>query len=212
MMTWQTLAGALLGAALGYGGAGLAPRWMEKPPRSWELYAAAIINGLLAGLLAAGHPLDNYFWQNLIFLSILTTASLVDFHDRIIPNELVLFGLAAGTAMLFVIPMPGQTAMDTLLGAGAGFGFLLILALLVKGGMGLGDVKLAAVMGLFLGFPWVFMALVFSFLAGGCVGGGLMLLRVVGRKDHIPFGPWLALGAAITALYGPQIWSWYMGI
>ncbi len=211
-MNWQVAVAVLLGAAIGYGGARLALRWLQKRPAAWEFYAMAAVNGFLAGLLAAGHPLDNYFWQQLVFLSVLTVASFVDLHDRIIPNELVLFGLVAGGLMLFLLPYPEKTWLSGLYGAVAGFGFLLLLALLVKGGMGFGDVKLAAVIGLFLGFPSVAMGLVFAFFAGGFVGGLLLVLRVVGRKDHIPFGPWLSLGAAVTVLYGAQIWSWYMGI
>lgn len=209
MVHWKVLLGAVLGAAAGYGGARLAPRWLEKPPRTWEPYVAAGFNGLLAGILAAGHPLDNYFWQQLIFVTILTTVSLVDLHDRIIPNEAVIFGLVAGGIMLFALPYPEKSWLEALGGAAAGFAGLLALALLVKGGMGEGDVKLAAVIGLFLGIRWVGMGLVLAFLAGGFLAGLLLLLRLVKRKDHIPFGPWLALGAAVTALYGSEIWTWY---
>jgi leader peptidase (prepilin peptidase) / N-methyltransferase len=210
MSVWQVGVGALLGAALGFGGALLAPRWMESRVRPWEPYLLAGVNGLLTALLAAAHPLDGYFWQHLLFISILTTASLVDLHDRIIPNELVLFGLGAGLLLLFVAPYPDKDWLFGLLGAVAGFLFLLLLALIARGGMGLGDVKLAAVIGLFLGLKWVAMGLVFAFLGGGLISAILLLSRVVGRKSHIPFGPWLALGAVVTVLYGAQIWNWYM--
>lgn len=205
----QTLVGAALGAAIGYGGARMAPRWLQNPPRPWEAYAVAAVNGLLAGLLAAQQPLNNYFWQHLIFLSVLTVAAQVDLHDRIIPNELVLFGLGAGLIMIFALPYPDKTWSQALLGGLTGFGLLLLLAILVKGGMGMGDVKLAAVIGLFLGLNWVPMGLIFAFVLGGLVGLALILLKIVGRKDHIPFGPYLALGAAITVLYGAQIYAWY---
>ncbi|HYG57748.1 MAG TPA: A24 family peptidase [Symbiobacteriaceae bacterium] len=209
-MTWQVPAALALGAALGYGGGRLAPRWIvEKPMRSWEPYVLSAINGGLMALLAMAHPLDAYFWQHLIFISVLTTASLVDLHDRIIPNELVLFGLAAGGALLLLAPYPDKTWLQALIGAGAGFGFMLVLALIAPAGMGLGDVKLAAVIGLFLGFPWVGMGLVLAFLSGGLLSAVLLIARVVGRKNHIPFGPWLALGAILTILYGARIWSWY---
>jgi leader peptidase (prepilin peptidase)/N-methyltransferase len=210
-MIYQIPVGALLGAALCYGGARLAPRWMEKPPAAWEVYTATALGGVLAGLLAAAHPLDNYFWQHLFFVTILVTASLVDLHDRIIPNELVIFGLAVGLAMVFIIPYPEKGWLSALEGAGAGFVLLLSLALLVKGGMGLGDVKLAAVIGLFLGVRWVGMGLIFAFLIGGLAGAIMLLLRLVKRKDYIPFGPYLAIGAAVTALYGLRIWDWYIG-
>lgn len=211
-MIWQAVMGAAAGLGLGYLGAWLAPRWMEKPPRTWECYTAAGVNGLLAGLLAYQHSLDAYFWQQLLFISVLVTASLVDLHDRIIPNELVLFGLAAGLLLMIVAPYEGKGWQEALLGAGLGYGFLFLLAVLVKGGMGFGDVKLAAVIGLFLGYPWVGLGMILAFLSGGFAGLVLILLRVVGRKDYIPFGPYLALGSVLTALYGQQIVAWYLSI
>lgn len=211
-MSWQMLVGGLIGAALGYLGSRVAPRWMDSRPRLWEGLAMASIAGILAGLLAAEHPLDGYYWQQVTFMAILLTASLVDLHDKIIPNELVLFGLAAGLLLLFIAPYPQKSWVEALAGAGAGFGVLLLLALIVRGGMGLGDVKLAAVIGLFLGIRWVGMGLVLAFIAGGLVGGLLLLFRVLGRKDSIPFGPYLALGALITVLYGLKIWIWYTSV
>lgn len=209
MSAGNLLAGVAIGAALGYGGARLSPRWLQKPQWGPSAYAAAAVNAVLVGLLAGSHDLGRYFWTQLVFVSILTLASLVDLHERIIPNEVVLFGLVAGLLLAFLAPYPERTWLQAVAGAAAGFGFLLLLALLVKGGMGLGDVKLAAVIGLFLGLKWVGMGLVFAFLAGGVLSGLLLLLRIVGRKDHVPFGPFLALGAAVTAIYGPQIWQWY---
>jgi leader peptidase (prepilin peptidase)/N-methyltransferase len=212
MINWQVAVAVALGAGLGYGGARLAPRWLERPPRTWAPYVAAGVTGLLAGLLAVAHPLDSYFWQHLFFLTLLVTASYVDLHERIIPNELVIAGIVLGGILLLAAPYPEKSWLSALGGAGLGFGLLLVLALLVRGGMGLGDVKLAAVIGLFLGYPGVGMGLLFAFLSGGLVGALLLLFRIVGRKDAIPFGPYLALGAAVTAIYGAGIWTWYMGV
>lgn len=210
-MTWQVLVAALVGAALGYGGGRLAPRWMEKPPQAWAIYALAGVNGLLTGLLAWRYGLSAYFWHQFIFLAILSLASFVDLHDRIIPNELVLFGLGAGLLLMLLSPYAEKGWLQAMGGGGAGFLFLLLLALLVPGGMGMGDVKLAAVMGLFMGFPWIGMGLLLSFLIGGLVSAGMLVARRVGRKQHIPFGPFLALGSILTVIYGGPIWAWYMG-
>jgi len=212
MIGWQVAAGFGVGAVLGYLGALVAPRWLTSPLRRWEAPALAGATGLLAALLAAAHPLDAYFWQHVFFIAVLAVASLIDLHDYIIPNELVLFSLVVGLAMLFIIPYPSKPWLHALLGAAAAFGFLLLLALLARGGMGMGDVKLGAVIGLFLGLFWVPMGLIIAFLLGGVVGVGLLALKLKGRKDQIPFGPYLALGAIITAIYGPDILAWYLGL
>jgi len=211
-MIWQAAVGALLGAALGYGVGRLAPRWMEGQLRPGALYGAAVVNGVLTGLLAWGHGLDRYFWTQMPFFALLMLASLVDLHDRIIPNEVVVAGLALGTLLIFLAPYADRSWKLALGGAALSFGLLLLLALLVPGGMGLGDVKLAAVIGLFLGLKWVGMGLIFAFVAGGLISGVLLLTRRVGRKAYIPFGPFLALGSVVAALYGPQIWAWYTGL
>ncbi|HEY8347600.1 MAG TPA: A24 family peptidase [Symbiobacteriaceae bacterium] len=212
MNGWQVAAGAAAGALLGWAGARVAPRWLTQRPEPWEAPLLAAVTGLLGALLAVEHPLDEYFWQQIFLIATVAVAALVDLHDRIIPNELVLFALSVGLAMLFVIPYPEKTWLQGLAGAAAGFGFLLLLALLARGGMGMGDVKLAGVIGLFLGIRWISMGLLIAFILGGLVGIFLLLVRRKGRKDEIPFGPFLALGAVITAIYGSAIWSWYIGM
>ncbi len=79
------------------------------------------------------------------------------------------------------------------------------------GGMGGGDVKLAAVVGAITGWPGVVTALYFSFLIGGGVAGLLVVLRVRRLKEYIPFGPALILGCAVAALWGERIMRWYLG-
>lgn len=206
----NVLVGAGVGGGLGYAGVRISPRWLSRPARR-ELQAGLIGCGvLLCGLLAATHGIGLYFWPNAIFLALLAVAAYVDLQDRIIPNELVIFGLGFGLIAMLALPRLTWGPAEALTGGLTGFGLLFGLALAVRGGMGLGDVKLAAVIGLFLGWPWVLMGLVMGFLSGGLVAGGLMAARRVGRKDVIPFGPFLALGAALTALYGPAIWTWYI--
>ncbi|MFA7468292.1 MAG: A24 family peptidase, partial [Desulfotomaculaceae bacterium] len=89
---------------------------------------------------------------------------------------------------------------------------LLAIAVISKGGMGGGDIKLSAVMGLFLGWQSAAVALFLSFLIGGIVGILLLVTKIKGRKDAVPFGPYLALGGLAAAFYGPQIITWYTGL
>jgi leader peptidase (prepilin peptidase)/N-methyltransferase len=94
--------------------------------------------------------------------------------------------------------------------AGAAGGFLLLVALLYPRGMGMGDVKLAALMGLYLGSA-VAAALLIGIATGAVVGVGLMLRHGSGaRKQAVPFGPFLAFGGVVALLAGNQIVDWYL--
>ena len=93
-----------------------------------------------------------------------------------------------------------------------GLALLLLIVLVYPGGMGLGDVKLAALIGLVVGFPLVLLALFLSFVLGGAVGAAALLARRAGMKDALPFAPFLAAGAMVALLYGEEILRWYPGI
>ncbi|MBL7158908.1 prepilin peptidase [Candidatus Microgenomates bacterium] len=107
----------------------------------------------------------------------------------------------------------GQAIFNYLLaGLGAG-GFFLTLFLLTRGkGMGFGDVKLAFLMGLILGFPKIMVALYLSFLTGALVGVILILLKKKRFGQHIPFGPFLVGGTFVSMFYGNQILEWFLKI
>jgi len=137
----------------------------------------------------------------------LVAAAETALERRIIPNRLV--GPAAGAAVVsWAIADPGRLPENLIAGAAAG-GFLLLAALAYPAGMGMGDVKLAAVMGLFLGGS-VAPALFVGFAAGAIVGMAILAVRgASARKQAVPFGPFLALGGMIGLLYGPGLIDWY---
>jgi leader peptidase (prepilin peptidase) / N-methyltransferase len=137
------------------------------------------------------------------FAALLIAVSEIDLEHRIIPNKLLLpaaaWGLAGGALLR-------TEHLQELVGAGAGaFTFLLITALIHPKGMGMGDVKLAGVMGLYLGASIV-PAMLIAFLSGSVVGA-VMLARdgMAARKSGVPFGPFLALGGLVALLAGPDL-------
>jgi leader peptidase (prepilin peptidase)/N-methyltransferase len=77
--------------------------------------------------------------------------------------------------------------------------------------MGGGDVKFFAALGVWFGWKLTVLALFLSFFIGGFAGGLLLLFKLRGRKDFIPFGPFIAAAAYVTMLYGPAIIRWYLG-
>ena len=88
----------------------------------------------------------------------------------------------------------------------------LIVAMINPAGMGGGDIKFAAVLGLMVGFPGILIALWVSVVGGGFIAIGLILARRKTRKDSIPFGPFMAMGAAVVLVAGPEIIDWYQDL
>jgi leader peptidase (prepilin peptidase) / N-methyltransferase len=144
----------------------------------------------------------------LVFVVTLAAITITDLELRLIPNRILLVAAIAGLAIAAAAD-PASLA-ERAIAAAAGGGLLLVAALAYPRGMGMGDVKLAALMGLYLGRA-VAPALVVGFAAGALVGVG-MLLRggAAARKKGVPFGPFLALGGFVGLLAGNQIVDWYL--
>jgi len=145
----------------------------------------------------------------LVFVTALAAVTLTDLERRVIPNRILLAAVVAGMVIV-VATDPGSLPERAIAAAAAG-GLLLAAALAYPRGMGLGDVKLAATMGLFLGrdvAPALFVAL----LAGSLVGLAMIARHgVAARRRAIPFGPFLALGGMVGLLAGEQLVDWYLG-
>ena len=145
----------------------------------------------------------------LVLVAFLVPMALIDLDHRIIPNALTgpaaLVALVLGTAL-----DPGGEVERLVAGALAG-GFFLAAALARPGGMGMGDVKLAAVLGLFLGAAAA-VALLVALVAGVLVSAVIVARRGVaaGRKTAVPFGPFLALGGVAAVLVGQPLLAWYL--
>lgn len=133
--------------------------------------------------------------------------------DRIVfPTFGVLLLLFTGAALVAHDLAPLWRALG---GAAASVALYLVIALLSRGGMGLGDVKLAAVLGLamaWMGWGALIVGTVSGFVLGGAFGLSALALRRVGRHTAVPFGPWMLLGAWIGILAGGAIWGWYAAL
>ena len=164
--------------------------------------------GLLA-LVVIAKGADSDAWLGLALVLLLVPITLIDLDHRIIPNKLTLLGTAAAVVILVVTDVDALPA-HLIAGAAAG-GFLLVAAIAYPAGMGMGDVKLAWMIGLFLGRA-VGPAMLFGLLAGSVVGAAVMARKGVaaGRKTALPFGPFLAFGALVGLYFGDAIVDWYL--
>ena len=135
---------------------------------------------------------------------------VIDLEHGLILNKLVYPGMAIALLISVFLSQPG--IIQAAIGGGIGLGLFLLIILVSRGGMGWGDAKMAALIGLVVGFPLVFVALFLGVILGGLVAVALLLLKLKKRKEGIPFAPFLSLATIITLLYGSNILNWYLGI
>jgi leader peptidase (prepilin peptidase)/N-methyltransferase len=144
--------------------------------------------------------------------------TLIDLDVNRLPNSIVLPSYGVGAVLLGaagIIEADGGALLRTAIAAVALFAVYFVMALAYPGGMGFGDVKLAGVLGLFLGWlGWGTLAVgaFAAFVLGGLFGLVLLLARRAGRKTRIPFGPWMLGGAWVGVFFGEQIARWYLGL
>lgn len=154
----------------------------------------------------------------LFYICIFMVLMVIDWEKGLILNKIVLPAIVAAIVIsaafsLFlpdieIVPFIGRAAA----GGGIGLALFLFIVIVSRGGMGWGDVKLAALIGLVTGFPLVFIALLIGVVLGGVVAALLLVFKIKRRKDAIPFGPFLAIAAIATLLWGNSILSWYQGL
>ena len=167
-----------------------------------ELATALLFAGLV--LLRGAHP---YLWLGLPFIALMVVVAAIDLEHRIVPHRI----LIVATAWVVPVALVVQTTRvpEQLIAATAAGGLLFIAVLAYPAGMGMGDVKLAAVMGLYLGRS-VAPALMMAFAVGAIVGIAIMIREgAAARKRALPFAPFLALGGLVGQFVGPEIIDWY---
>ena len=154
----------------------------------------------------------------LVLFAALVAISVIDLEHYIVPNRILIPLTAAAVPLLALATLDERAGLEDfvrgLIGGVVGLVVMFALNLISPRGMGMGDVKMSFPLGLYLGFlGWGAMVLGFfvAFLLGALVGIGLMALRRRGRKDHIPFGPFLAAGTVVASLWAGPILRWYTG-
>lgn len=184
-----------------------------------RLANAWIIVGSLAGSVALALSAPS-LWivpAHVTFGLLMLLLTVTDLDTKLIPNRILLPGTVAGIFLLVGGAIPAGMVADlprAAVAGGAYFALMVILALLARGGLGFGDVKLAFVIGVFAGFgSWghLAVAILGGFVLGGVTSIILLVTRRVGRKDSIPFGPFMTSAAVLTLVFGQGIVDWYLG-
>lgn len=143
------------------------------------------------------------------FFCILTVVALIDIDTMEIPDGtwIGIFILAG----ISLFTMPGQTLVSRLIGLFCVSGPMLLLAVVIPGAFGGGDIRLMAACGAFLGWKLTLVSAALAILAGGGWGIYLLAAKQKTRKEHFAFGPFLCMGMAVSLLWGERLIEWYLG-
>ena len=179
-----------------------------------------VVEVLTSALFAGAALRFEWSWElpaYLLFFTSLVAVSVIDLDHFRIPNRIVYPMVAVSVPLLAIVTVleadDSEPFVEALIGAGIGFGFLLLVHLVYPAGMGFGDVKLSALLGLYLGYlglGHVPLGLFLGFFLGAVIGVALLVTKIRGRSDPIPFGPFLAAGTVVAVLWGDAILDWYL--
>jgi leader peptidase (prepilin peptidase) / N-methyltransferase len=152
--------------------------------------------------------------SRLVFGCALLVLFVIDLEHQLLPNAITLPGIVVGFAFSLATE-PGW--LSSLIGIGVGGGILYALAeayyrIRREEGLGMGDVKMLAMIGAFLGWKLTLVSLMMASFAGSVIGGALILARRGGMKTALPFGTFLAVGAGLAAVVGSPVLDWYLGL
>lgn len=181
---------------------------------SWRYPLVELATGVLflASLLVFGPTISAA--AAAVFCALSLALALIDVEHFLLPDKLTLPGIVLGLAFSSFVSW--TNLRDSLLGAGVGAGVLLALYwgwlwLRREEGMGLGDVKMIALQGAFLGWKGMLLTLLLGALSGSVVGLALLRRQSEGLKTRLPFGTFLALGGLAALFVGRPIIAWYAG-
>lgn len=182
-------------------------------PVSWMYPAVEIVTALVFAVTYLTYGLTLLSVVRVIFACALIVLFVTDLQHKILPNVITLPGIVIGFVCSSFLP-PGW--VSSLIGILVGGGVLFAIAEVyyrVRGqeGLGMGDVKLLAMIGAFLGWKLVLLTLVFASFTGSLAGGVLIASGRGGMKYALPFGTFLAVGALLAATWGDPIADWYFG-
>lgn len=174
-----------------------------------------LLTGIIFLLLFYKYDLTTIYFFYTVLVCILICISFIDYDHQIIPDGLVFFGVVLSLLYkliaYFFLAQP-IALVNSLFGLVLGGGFFLLIAVISNGGMGGGDIKLMAMLGLWFGWRNIILISLLSFIIGSILSIILLMTKIKSRKDAIPFGPFIALAALLTMLYKEPILKWYISL
>jgi prepilin signal peptidase PulO-like enzyme (type II secretory pathway) len=182
-----------------------------------RLFWVELATGVVFALLAWYYGLSPALGIMIFYACLFIVIFVIDLDHGLILNKVVYPSMVVAL-LLALLPQPWLTQWvvtgiaNAALGGAIGFAIFLLIAIVSRGGMGWGDVKLVALIGLAIGFPLIFLAIIMAAILGGVVAVAMVIAKKRQRRQTIPFGPFLAVAAMITLLWGSNIMNWYLGL
>ena len=182
-----------------------------------RLFWVELATGLIFALLYWHYDLSAQLGVMIFYACLFIIIFVIDLEQGLILNKVVYPSMVVAL-LLALVPEPGFSQLAAMrvanaaIGGAIGFAIFLVIAIVSRGGMGWGDVKLAALIGLATGYPLVFLAIIMGAILGGIVAVALVIAKKKKRRETIPFGPFLSLAAMVTLLWGTNILNWYLGL
>lgn|SRR5699024_7179345 len=169
--------------------------------------AIELITGVLFAFCYIETGLAPELLTALFFISMLMIILVSDIRYMLIPNKILLFFLPLFIIMRVIQPL--EPWWSPIAGALTGVLILAVIILVSRGGMGAGDMKLFGLLGIVLGLEKTFLTLFLSCAIGAVIGLGLLLFKVIDRKQPVPFGPYIVAAAVVTYFYSDSLINWY---
>ena len=176
---------------------------------SWRYPIVEMVTAvvLVLAYIALGPTAD--FAVAVVLLPALIAITAIDLQHQLVPDAITLPGILVG--LLLNLATARISWVESVIGILLGGGLFLVIILASRGGMGGGDMKLGALLGAFLGWKALLFGLFVAIVLGGVIGAVLLATGLRGRKDPIPFGPFLAAGGAMAFFWGGHAFGWWLG-
>jgi leader peptidase (prepilin peptidase)/N-methyltransferase len=184
-----------------------------KGPISPRYPIVELVTASLITVQAWRRGINPSFFLFAALTAILVAVTMIDYDCQIIPDSLVLLITILGALHLYYVLLPSfgkAVLLDRAAGFLLGGGLFFLIAVVSRGGMGGGDIKLAAALGLWFGWKELLLLIFTAFVTGAIVSVFLLVTHIKGRKEGIPFGPFLAFSAYLVSLYGSELMNWYL--
>ena len=148
--------------------------------------------------------------KGFLLSSLLIVIASIDLKTHYIYKSTTIFGIVSFIFLAIITFITSKQILWENLLSGALGAIVIGTIVVVTGGMGEGDIEIALIIGLFLGIKGIILTLFIAFILGGIIASLILILKIKGRKAEIAFGPYLAMGAIISLLYGTDIINWYI--